>query len=584
MPPQCDPHPDATESELFHGIIAAATRTSGARGVLRQLVGIDEANRVQKMVRIVEYLSGPSTLLLEWTELADRLQILAGWLERDRAHLIRTGYPEHRYPVGRAIADSLENLYPVRIPLYVGADTGSPPRLSYLWPHQVPPGSILPVELAPVRTHKPPMEPDRISISDSSTSDHIARGFQTWLRHANKGEWREPPAGLHTDRPSGRFLMLDGTEILGRRYEEAALHPDYSDQDTLRLESLREPLLEAKIRILQHCADALLSDRKGELWEDCGSILLAQQAISTADLCFLLDVERLVLGRDLLRPDVAPAESWVPAGGLSAMADLVGHVEAELRVASFHRACVRLGGFVDGLRGGSGTAFRHYASVRSSPALWDKLIERAKAARDSADQLDEQESCCKRVRDLETARVAASAKCDEIESILVDWTETDRDANTYFRQVHERVRIWADRIFMGQQSTERQPPQTASNSSLRHDAPKFQRLSRTWRITYGDHSIERSDTIGWFYVQHLVRRPEQWVTATDLEAAADADPRLRERRQRGPSVDPPDSEKARLRVRDAIKKAVRGVRDKHCGLYRHLDKALIARKSCIYQP
>jgi hypothetical protein len=278
-------------------------RASGAEGCTKWLrsaterLGADAAVTLFEQADLIDMsrrLAAVDYLLREspfhtLEELADLAELHADLLDRNREALVAIGRP-------------------LTTPRYVWPW----PRIGNVYPVKHPSGVKM------VRT-EPPAEIGNTRVDLFATT-------YTWER----------PVVDSTGGADARGARERTAGWVPCSYEEAPLIPRLSEADAARLESGRPALIDAEAHVLRRLAQALRERDRANVWQACLGIVT--NALLARDAEFYLVVDRVFLGYDVRsgQPDEGSSE-WIPAGGLTDLFEVIGHVEKELAIGTFDR-------------------------------------------------------------------------------------------------------------------------------------------------------------------------------------------------------------------------------------------------------
>lgn len=231
--------------------------------------------------------------LIALDELATQIEEFADHVERHRVDLVNTGWGDPDGP-DHWIAFQLENHLPTKDP----AGIGTRYKLD---------GKVI-------------SEEELRAVTGAETAGPVT--FESYYLWAKDSE-------LDEDDETGTSVP--------RAYEDAPLSHFLDASDGERLESLRPPFLALKIAVLRRLARSLRARNATNLWQDC--LELITNSLSASDAEFLLAMDRGANGWDVLTGAFADdtAEWDGSPGGLTALFEVIGHCEEELRVGWFWR-------------------------------------------------------------------------------------------------------------------------------------------------------------------------------------------------------------------------------------------------------
>ena len=275
---------------------------------------------LSKRARLINYLADLTSPSYTRLELAALLEAFSGHLKQDQDLLIRTGYPRTRFDPSPWLEWHLTLLSPTKFP-----------------------ASALPLGGSTVATqieHQPSVGHQAWS---TQKNDQWSSDGDTDLTYRHS--WTREPVGPIWSK-DGPFLArsLDHPVPFGWcPYEEAAFMHGLSPDTAKHLESDRAKLLRLKLDVISVCARCLRSGDTETLWPSVLKILV--DTVLWQDVQRYLEVEetywRAGIGECVVPSYSLQAPHEVP-GTLSTLLTVVGHVEKELRLGTFHRTMTTL--------------------------------------------------------------------------------------------------------------------------------------------------------------------------------------------------------------------------------------------------
>lgn len=260
-------------------------------------------------VALVDYLGHPATPFYTLAELGGLLQDFAAFLNRNIDHLLKTGYPDTAPPISLWLDLRLTGLLPVKEPLIApGASRASASGHST----RLVPAGDGERKFEYQWTTETPSAGSSVPLAEGEL--HLPGGF--W--------WREGIPHLDDGRP---VALCD--------YGEAALLAGLSHAEAERLVELREPLLRAKLGVLEVLTEAVRERDQDRVWP--AALNAITRWIPASDAEFILDTSRAVgesrYAHELLffsglRPFVSHR------GGLRDLLELIGHCQKEIATGS----------------------------------------------------------------------------------------------------------------------------------------------------------------------------------------------------------------------------------------------------------
>jgi hypothetical protein len=112
-------------------------------------------------------------------------------------------------------------------------------------------------------------------------------------------------------------------------------------------------------------------------------------------------------------------------------------------------------------------------------------------------------------------------------------------------------------------------------ASGRRSRATFRQEGDYWTIAFGNELCRLRDSVGLCYLAVLLRRPGTKVLAADLVVLAG---------RAGREAEPPDRERARARVTQAIRTTLRRLAQHHAALSEHLRATITTGTYCAYRP
>jgi hypothetical protein len=423
-------------------------------------------DELAKRADLTAFLVDPGTPLLTLAELVDSLEAFAAHLERNRDHLLRTGYCEGSVGGSSWLAPVLGKLYPVKFAadVYELTEEGGPSRYVYTWTTRPPP-----------RLRDPKPAP--------------------FLYHA----W--PAAPFHR-REDGQLYDALGEPVPVCSFEAAPHLPDVTPEQVAYLEGTRPRLLDLKLRILRHLAGTGRAGDAARLWAGCLDLLT--RALTQEEAQFLLWIDWLYTGMDFRGGQFTDLAGGVPTGGLSDLLGVIGHCEQELVVGQRRLVKEALAGLPAGVtlssyysaigqawRGTLDAALdRHERLETRRQEFWGEYRQRVNAALDS--EFDVPIAISLRVK----AKVAPQ---------FGPYVEAFAE---FQRRQYELTGAFSP-LPIGEAG---QTPAAAQNI--------FRRVGRGWMVGFGTPPVLLPDFRGLAYLHYLISHRGEDVAALDLARAA----------------------------------------------------------------
>lgn len=257
-----------------------------------------DLRRLEERVVFVDYLADPGTPLYSLDELAWLTKSLISYFERNREHLVRTGYPKTTFERSSWLRAHLAKLYFVKLPVEVRTrwTANREFECSYKWPRQ---------------------PPEDLGMREAP--------FETGLAGLT-------PGYMYGSR--GKVYTSEGEPIEFVPYEEAALMQNLAPEKAIHLEAGRALLLDLKIRVLGELLEAVRTRRATHLWQNC---LGHMTELVTADqVGFYLRMDAFYSGCDWVAGDTVAPGGYM-AGGFTDLLKVIGHYEKELRIGLLAR-------------------------------------------------------------------------------------------------------------------------------------------------------------------------------------------------------------------------------------------------------
>lgn len=124
-------------------------------------------------------------------------------------------------------------------------------------------------------------------------------------------------------------------------YDEAEGLSFISPEVAKRLEASRPSLMTLKINLIKALRGYLTKGSATGLWDEC--LDLIAQSVDASDADFLLEMDRLYDGYELVTDELVDVEDGLLSGGLTDMLALISHYESELTVGTYCRTASSLG-------------------------------------------------------------------------------------------------------------------------------------------------------------------------------------------------------------------------------------------------
>jgi hypothetical protein len=434
---------------------------------------VEDLGALDSRVALVDYLSDDQTALYSLDELEQLLVACVSQLERNRPHLVQTGYPASSISTSSWLHTQLALLYPVKLPLEISSTGGDSEEAlySYVWPRTPAPSWGIEFHVGPVQ-----------------------------FTFCGRGVWRRDWYG-----PGGQVRNDDGEPVTACLYKDAALIDGLSAADAARLEAGRERLLDLKIRVLAHLAGALRARAAERVWPGALGILV--EAITADDAEFYLCLDQFFAGSDFRSGRIADEPSVLPCGGLASLLELVGHCEQELTIGTIARTAGRL----QALR--LDHPVESYFQVVGQPcradfdALLDGLLRLDARASDFWQEY--------------RARVNHALAEEFYEEVVVR-TRVRRKFAALFEP---QIRSFADFQRAHLEATGAFP---LLGLGLASAAPTpnnvFRRDGQVWKVTFQGKTESIPDRVGLHYIAALIRRPSRAFSPIELVRTARGTP------------------------------------------------------------
>ena len=250
---------------------------------------------LESRVLATEYLSGAHKELPLYNreDLADQLQEFREFLIGDRSHLLATGLPSRDFPGCRWLWSKLAKLYPTK-----RAENGLP--------------FVEPIECGGVPSH------------------------YRWVRAVPE----------NPERP------VIGIAFAPCQQHEADFIANLTPADAGYLVDLRERILDVKVAVLAEAAQFLRSPDQDDLWGRCVSHF-KNAPITADDAKFLISMDRIYVEPPrewkTVHPRIAQLLGYdgpCEPGGVTALFELIGHVQKEQTIGTMHKTREALGDLV----------------------------------------------------------------------------------------------------------------------------------------------------------------------------------------------------------------------------------------------
>jgi hypothetical protein len=288
---QEDELPESYAVDLAESALEGAYRALTWQKAIEFLKGLSAAELATHL-RVSRLLAGTNSdygvPLYSRHELADQLIDFNRFLQADHEHLLKTGLPSKSFGGSRWLSSQLAKLYPVRC----------------------------------TENDEPFEEPV------TYRGEKVAYYWSKVVRDLCRLE-------IHEVRvPQDDADFLEG----------------FTAAEAVKLELLREKVLELKHSVLEEAVQELQSSGESDLWEKCLPHLVATLSADEAEFLSRMDAayRNPPAGRNLSHALAAMLRTRIPSepGGFSNLIELVGHVQQECMIGTMHRTREALGEFV----------------------------------------------------------------------------------------------------------------------------------------------------------------------------------------------------------------------------------------------
>ncbi len=469
-------------------LLRASRDLGGARAVFL----MEEANLFELGLKVTAYnrLASPLTPLVTLEELQSLTRQCVDFLKKQSSELLECGLPSELFRASAWHDWHLGRLLFVKRPVVIDGDD----LVTTLTQAAIPPDAVATQrgERLDYWTRNRPRPPFRLELV---TPDYFG------ITDTRLSRVPQEPFNLSFDVRRG-LLDEDGSEVIYCDYEDAANIKGFTAQDIARIEGIRESLLQLRIRCLEILLGAIEKGTASRIWPECVAVLTS--SLSEQQVDGLLDIERRyggwpsdwphlwMLGRHAFFDNCA---------GFSDLIEVIGHVDSEITVGRHARLCEEFGEEVEMLEAES-----YYQCCDE----------------DDVERLD------RMLREEMELSLKESQYLKQQERSLEDlWPEFPAELHTSIKvpQDHaERASRFLDgagdfavvRIAAGE------PLPDVGREMVRRDEGTadyvFRKERDTWRVVFeGSEELIR-DLKGMGYIQELLRRPNEEITAMKLSA------------------------------------------------------------------
>jgi len=260
----------------------------------------------------IAHLVFPATPFYTLHELSDVCEEFLVHIERNRDHLITTGYPARSFGKSKWLDNYLLNLYPVKLPVFIQGKR--PPEAQ---------------EVA-----------EREGSAERDADGNLMYDY-SWIEECPMSgvlPWEDADALWDVPKgPDGQTVYLDPLRFCS--YERASIISGLPSDTARRLEKSREDYLKLKIDLLNRLIRCVLSPRKDEaIWAE--GLRTLSEALTEEQMTFYLKVDGL-LDELEIAGHLRQYYRWYPTynlwGGISNLIYMIGHFEKEISIGAYHR-------------------------------------------------------------------------------------------------------------------------------------------------------------------------------------------------------------------------------------------------------
>ncbi len=404
-------------------------------------------------VTCTQYLGAMGDNLRTLNELEGLIASFLSYLERNREHMVRTGFPETSFERSQWFETALAKLYYTKLPARADKLRSAPLA-----------GDI-----------------DRTESSDNQSTLGCTYVYN-WI------------TGVATGRPRECT------------YEEADLLTGLDAADADRVAGMRGELFELKVDILRVLLQCLQSRDASTLRAEC--VRLIGEALSGRGWEFCLGMDHFY--RPYAPASDGEALAVIPGllpGGLSSLLEVVWYVEQELTLGTWWQVREALGPLVrPAPTGHPQLAVDHYFRVVSTPdrTRLDRAIDRLQQLQPEA------------TKEREVYYQDMNEALDKIYGGLTTRLEDRPEyARIIDARTHDFGEFYKEQLKEAVSQIVRQPAGPVPALLPAHNV--FCKKGQEWHVAYGGIQTTIKDTLGMHHIHQLLRNPGVEIPSIELE-------------------------------------------------------------------
>lgn len=292
-------------------------------------------------------------------------------------------------------------------------------------------------------------------------------------------------------------------------YDESGYLPGLEPHDISRLEEGRFKFFNLKVNILTIVRDALAKRDGNRLWSNCLNAMTASLSAEEAE--FYLKMDRYYLNYDFLTGEEAEDDDdeeterggLIP-GGFTDLLEVIGYCENELFVGAMHNCKISMMGRGDIFQGEFGSLDWKQTKVDPSHEHLESVIDQY------IESSSREPDFWREYRD----RVNTALQNEFYDEVIVNIKVKRKFTETFT----PNIRSYGEMAKIMQEDSGRLPTLTVNASELKNPAPEtiFRKTGDYWQITFDGQAFQEKDTKGMKYISHLLKRPNEDITAIDL--------------------------------------------------------------------
>ncbi len=305
-------------------------RATLALGAERAFDILEQDDLAHTGLRVMAYdsLSSPLAPLMTIDELSDLTDQCMCFLRAQADQLLETGMPSHPFRPSAWHDWYLGRLFPTKRPVVIEGSGLSSNALATA----IPPDAVRDhcSDRPQYWTRNRPWPPFRLALR---RFPHLGTDH-TKLTRFTQDPFPNPLLA------AGNSLLDDGKPVQFCSYDDAGYIKGLGAQDVAQLETLRESVLEARVRCLEVLTTALEQRETSSIWPECTAVLAG--IFSSQQVDWLFEVEGLYGGRPCEWPPLwmqTHRPFFDSCAGLTELLTVIGHVDREIALGTFAATC-----------------------------------------------------------------------------------------------------------------------------------------------------------------------------------------------------------------------------------------------------